>query len=850
MKGKNRGNSADLLMTNRGSSAEIDGAVKLQIQDLQRMSDSYTASATIFEPQTTIEKRESSTGNSSPPGSGVRAPEKKLTLFSLRLAVLEKSATGLGALSFIWATVVLLGGFAIVIEKTDFWFITIILLVEGTRLFSRSHELQWQHQSTWSLTDAGRNSYRLLQSSSRFLTRAFKAIFRPVSAIGSKSQHKGQTEEVAPRSRPEDSDKRRKISRRWESSDVPLLPYASWVFLSKNISKLLHWLQVVAAIACVVLSLIKLIKHNYGEVDKSEKKNRKSALIIFYSLALAEALLFLLEKAYWELKIIYGKLLEEVTKECGLEASAVVSVRRFFYDAYSRCLDGSIFDGLKMDMVSFSMDLLESDSHDEQLIGARILRTFATSERFSHDTLQKIGVTFSIMERLVEMLNWKGPQEEEIREAAGVIVAKLAGKKQNSLRVAGIPGAIESISSLLYTTRNSTAAFDEIGDRNLIFDHPHYGFWTFNHLGLKILKKLASDPGNCGKIGNTRGLLPKIIDFSHAEERLLKDKNAAASQIMTVKISLLVIKKLVSTAGTTGKQLRQEIGEIVFTISNIRDILRFGEKHPELQKLSVEILTSLAIDDDATERIGCTGGIIKELLNIFFKEGMPEEQNHVRIAAGEALTMLAMESNSNCKRILRLGAVKKLVSSLEVPFLCENAARILRNLCTYCGEECFIELRGVTAAVPTVLKGIMSADNKLQEVMVGLAAHAFKFLTPDESRIMFEKVGIQTTEIAKALVHILKKYPKPPIKIPRVRRYTIELTIWMMKENRTNASIFKNLGLQQELQNVLETTSELESFHIFSGAVGLNRFRTSIHSMVETALILMDDKLEDLGASH
>ncbi|PKA53446.1 hypothetical protein AXF42_Ash012388 [Apostasia shenzhenica] len=103
------------------------------------------------------------------------APERKLTLFALRLAILEKAASGVGALGFIWATVVLLGGFAIALERTDFWLVTVILLVEGARIFSRSHELEWQHQATWSIADTGALSFRaarclrLLISSLRLL---------------------------------------------------------------------------------------------------------------------------------------------------------------------------------------------------------------------------------------------------------------------------------------------------------------------------------------------------------------------------------------------------------------------------------------------------------------------------------------------------------------------------------------------------------------------------------------------------------------------------------------------------------------------------------------------------------
>ncbi|KNA08539.1 hypothetical protein SOVF_161740, partial [Spinacia oleracea] len=800
------------------SPKEADGSVHLQISEMKRLSDAYSQSTTIFEPE-----NNSSNGyrgsSAEPPAvdHSVPAPEKKLTLFALRLAILEKAATGLGTLGFIWATVVLLGGFAITLAKSDFWIITIILLTEGTRIFSRSHELEWQRQSTWSLTGAGINSFRLLKLGSNKIWTALNSVFRGRSQDGRQiNASRGE--------RQQKWDKRRLPTRRWATSDVPLLPYFSWLFLSRNISKILQCLQILAAAACVALSLMKLILRNFGEIAKgdTDKRNRKDALMIFYSLALAEASLFLLEKIYWELTVTCSKILEQVNEECEFGPSGMISVRRFFYDAYSRCVDGSVFDGLKMDMVSFSMELLASNSPEEQLMGARILRSFAGNKRFSDDTLQKIGITSSAVERLVEMLNWKDCEEEEIRQSAAEILSKLAGEKQNSLRVAGIPGALESISSLLYVSKTSNSALDEVGEKCIIADHEHYGFWTFNHLGLLLLKKLARDHDNCGKIGNTRGLLPKIIDFTCAKERLLKDDHVAASQIQTIKRSLQVIKMLASTTGSTGKQLRKEISEIVFTFNNIRDILRHGEKYPDLQKLGIEILTSLAMEDDATERIGGTGGILKELLIIFFKDGMPISQVHVRTAAGEALVMLALESKQNCNCILKLGALEKLVKALEIPLVRLNAARILRNLCTYSLDDCFLELRGVSAAVPSVLKGILSEEDKLREVMVGLAARAFKFMTYSESSIMFEQAGIKETEIANVLVQILKKHTYPPPRFPRIRRFTIELAIWMMKNKESNVGVFRNLGLEKELENVLDTTSELESFNIFSGTVGLN----------------------------
>jgi hypothetical protein len=140
-----------------------------------------------------------------------------------------------------------------------------------------------------------------------------------------------------------------------------------------------------------------------------------------------------------------------------------------------------------------------------------------------------------------------------------------------------------------------------------------------------------------------------------------------------------------------------------------------------------------------------------------------------------------------------------------------------------------------------VLKAIMSEENKLQEVMVGLAAHVFKFMTPQESGVKFVKAGITEAELANELIQILRKHQYPPIKIPRIRRFTIELAIWMMRDKVTNVGIFKDLGMEEVLEGVLETTAELESFNIFSGTVGVSRHSTTIHSLVDTALKLLAD---------
>ncbi|KAK1291354.1 hypothetical protein QJS10_CPB17g01931 [Acorus calamus] len=497
-------------------------------------------------------------------------------------------------------------------------------------------------------------------------------------------------------------------------------------------------------------------------------------------------------------------------------------------------------------LVSFAQELLSSDSRDEQLIGARILRQFATDERFSDETLRKIGTSASTMERLVEMLNWRNPAEQNIRLWAAEIVSKLAGKKLNSLRVAGIPGAMESISSLLYTgIRRSSEIYN---NKDVVADKLDYEFSAFNLMGLLILKKIANDHDNCGKIGNTRGLLPKIIDYTSASKEVLTAEAPTRAQVKGVQRSLQLVKMMARTTGATGRSLRQEISENVFTISNIRVILQHGRKHLNLQRLGIEILMELALDEKAREMIGSTGGVLKELFEIFFRlvvvvnteisygSGRGVDADEVRVVAGEALAMLALENDRNCERMLKLGEIGRLVDALQDPALRVNSARILRNLCAYSRPECFFHLAGISVAMPVVLKAIMLEKEKLLEVSIGLAIQIFKFSSSEEMEEIFNRNHIKQTDFAERLVEILRVYRQPSIKCPRMRRFVTEMAIQLMNSNENCIQFFRHHKMDQELKIVSETTSELECFHVFSGSVGISRHNTPVSSLVETAL--------------
>ncbi|KAF0906433.1 hypothetical protein E2562_011431 [Oryza meyeriana var. granulata] len=659
-------------------------------------------------------------------------PERKVTLFALHVAVLEKTASHVGAVCFVWATVVILGGFASDLDARDFWLVTAILLVEGTRVFSRSNELDLQEQPMH-LPDAGAGD-----------------------------------------------DEGRTPTPHQAASPIHLLPLGGWLVEARNVSYALYWLQLLSASACVALSLLRLAELRFSGAPAggdARNKNAYYALMLFYVLALSEAVIFLVERAYWEWVLSYRRLVETVSGECDLGDAGAVPIKRFFYRAFSRSVEGGILDGTRMDLVSFAVELLSSDSGDEQLIGAHILRSSITN----HDSAKRT---------------------RRIRALAAEVVLRLAGKRRNLIRVATIPGAIESVSTLL----DATAAGDHAG-------------LALNEMGLHIMKKLAREHGNSAKISSTRDVLSRIIRFTRTSKAALQNAGEGSLPAKTVLRSLQVVKNLSSTPGHTGEAIRKEISDNVFVLSNIRKRRK--------------------------EKIGCTGGMIAHLLEMFVGSSTlvayaAQAAAHIRLQAGEVLALLALESEANCERILReVAVVERLVLTLHHPGMQISSSRILLNLCRYSRSDHFLQLSSLTAAVPTVLKAIMVDKSSLLEVSIGLAIQITKLATPELHKEIFGKAGIPDTGIARRLVEILNEHRTPKVKVPRMRRFVIELAIAMMRGNSELVVFFRSMELEKELRRVVRSTSELESFIMFSGSIGLSRHSSTLSSLADDATGIM-----------
>lgn len=117
------------------------------------------------------------------------------------------------------------------------------------------------------------------------------------------------------------------------------------------------------------------------------------------------------------------------------------------------------------------------------------------------------------------------------------------------------------------------------------------------------------------------------------------------------------------------------------------------------------------------------------------------------------------------------------------------------------------------------------------EASMGLVIELLNFVTPDEAtKKMMNK------DLAKKLVSILRSNSDPCIDFPGLRRFAIQMAIWMMKSDEKSIAYFMDEGLREELEKVEKSSSEVESFPAFDGNVGIFPYPETMESLVEDAL--------------
>lgn len=266
----------------------------------------------------------------------------------------------------------------------------------------------------------------------------------------------------------------------------------------------------------------------------------------------------------------------------------------------------------KINLATFALDILNSDSSRKQLYGIRLVHSFLQKERIKARLLPKITTSTKTMARLINMLDWKNPSDAKNRLFAAKVVAEVA----KSVRVITIPGTVQVVSALLdYGHRNKTEnplldrdaeqeeicglissvesreaevndavhanlldaqirSTEEVGTANKQSSwvlmrrwERMLDYWStpkeeppidqdlLPALGMSIIHNLACcSDSNCKEIMNEISLIPKIIGFTESDRA-----NNDTEQSVLVMSSLRVLHKLTNIEGTIGVRLRHRL---------------------------------------------------------------------------------------------------------------------------------------------------------------------------------------------------------------------------------------------------------------------------------------------------
>ncbi|KAL6841781.1 hypothetical protein ACP4OV_028293 [Aristida adscensionis] len=372
-------------------------------------------------------------------------------------------------------------------------------------------------------------------------------------------------------------------------------------------------------------------------------------------------------------------------------------------------------------------------------------------------------------------------------------------------------------------------------------DEPPTNLDILPALGLSILDSLAScDQDNCVAIRKASGLISKIIGFtSYKFDTTYTD----AQKKVLVTSSLKLLIRLTGMDGEIGITLRHKVSKNPFLLSNLVQVLGDSMCSQESRMLVAVFLRNLAIDGNARQAIGCNHTIISFLMLAFLSPDGPlstDADRLLRKVAGQALTMLAMDSGSNCKAMLRgtgYGFIKELTSMIHVDRYRYVAASLLRSICLHVGDELKEEdLKELSYSVREVQERIFRTEGAELEILIGLSSQISK-VVPKEFARELEHGHMKT--FVKQLIDALNANMEPSADCPGIRRVILEQAINMMEYGSYYVGCFNDCRMAEALSMVEQTASEAENYRLFLGDAGIMEAGEPLLSLVGRAKHLL-----------
>lgn len=439
-------------------------------------------------------------------------------------------------------------------------------------------------------------------------------------------------------------------------------------------------------IVCIGLSSWRLRHRDYqGHWDKSSSSsiitgeasslaNLTPGLDFFYVLVLCQCVLYCFLIC---LLICEISLAVNFSKQCKFpEEWRMRSVRKYLQYTRKKCVRDPAPLAEKRTFLSYAAGLLESESQEECLWGARILDRLITAGEDASSIILRSKTKIQILvDKLGSTQTGTGSSEsesdgnnnKEMRVLAARIVAHLAG----GIQLAHFPGAIRSVSSLLETTVQPLWNNNQRDDDQLLPSERRDREWArrkaemekkrrerkqrrrerkkpgvgmrqnendgreeeeeeeeqvgCNELilqGLRILEGLTCDPHNCTDIRAAPGLLDKITVPLYSAT-LIQDIGRSEPWANIANSSLKVVHHLITHAAP-GTRLRHEISSNKQAVTNLQSILDLGTE--EQQVRTMEIFTELVLDSSLDITLETRENLVRKQLQTFLLANGGEDE--------------------------------------------------------------------------------------------------------------------------------------------------------------------------------------------------------------------------------
>ncbi|XP_044425220.1 uncharacterized protein [Triticum aestivum] len=436
-----------------------------------------------------------------------------------------------------------------------------------------------------------------------------------------------------------------------------------------------------------VISLWRLVEHDYGGNSDGETSNLAPAMNTLYYLALLQGVLF----CYRFMLGRVGKRLSWVAAT-GEEVQAVLY--NYLHETRSGCEKDPAF-AKGRNLTTYAVDKISSNSPVDCISGVKILYA-AISVVDSTCNPRKITGQRMLMEHLFlcasssrcalqKLLETLGSRyDTERRHQAATIVDRIA----LFINLEQFPCGIQHISSLIGTFKQYNSPAGELGKdyQKLLLQ------------GLSILQNLATDENNCRVMSDTRDLVSKIM-APVTSDLLDHTGDDHGTWYKVVSESMELMNQLTLAQGETGTKLRREISNCAGAIGTLWRIISCKRCKEWLQGRAIWILTRLYIDNigisrssdsELLEKENSCGGedFVRMLVNIFTHHN--EYSSFVRECAGEALSKICFLGRISDATII-IQTRDDVVDSLAQVLLHEGkktrrqaaAAEILKYLCTH-----------------------------------------------------------------------------------------------------------------------------------------------------------------------